>query len=124
MFQKYQSSAPREIGDTSVFSLIPYESFDGVVLMLDTMQTPGLADNIEAIVHERCVCPVISVDKKSRYFTSITPNHYEGVRAIITHLIEDHGYKDIAYLTGRRGIRIQRRDFRRFLTPCRNMDFQ
>lgn len=101
MFQKYQSSAPREIGDTSVFSLIPYESFDGVVLMLDTMQTPGLADNIEAIVHERCVCPVISVDKKSRYFTSITPNHYEGVRAIITHLIEDHGYKDIAYLTGK-----------------------
>ena len=101
MYQKYQSSAAREIGETSIFSIIPYEEFDGVVMMLDTLQTPGLADSIELIVKERCSCPVLSVDKISDNFASITPNHYTAVKAEIAHLIEEHGYTDIAYLTGK-----------------------
>lgn len=101
MYQKYQSSAAREIGESTIYTLIPYEEFDGVVMMLDTMQTPGLADSIEVIVKERAKCPVLSVDKISENFTSITPNHYTAVKYEIAHLIEEHGYTDIAYLTGK-----------------------
>ncbi|MCR4689316.1 MAG: EAL domain-containing protein [Saccharofermentans sp.] len=101
MYQKYQSSAAREIGETSIFSMIPYEQFDGVVMMLDTLQTPGLADNLEAIIKEKAKCPVLSVDKLSENFTSVIPNHYTAVKEEIRHLIEDHHYTDIAYLTGK-----------------------
>lgn len=101
MYQKYQINTGRERGETSIFSMVPYEELDGIVLMLDTLQTPGLADCVEETAHERAKCPVISVDKKSKYFFSVFPNHYEGMKQVVNHLIEEHGYKDIAFLTGK-----------------------
>lgn len=100
-YQKYQSSAHREQGETSIYSLVPYEDLDGLVLMLDTLQTPGLADAVEEAAHKRAKCPVIVIDKKSKYFFSAFPNHYEGIKFLVNHLIEEHGYKDIAFLTGK-----------------------
>ena len=100
-YQKYQSSTQREQGETSIYSLVPYEELDGIVLMLDTLQTPGLADAVEEAAHKRAKCPVISIDKKSKYFFSAFPDHYAGVKFLVSHLIEEHGYKDIAFLTGK-----------------------
>ena len=101
MYQKYQSSSTREQGETSIFSVVPYEDLDGIILMLDTLQTPGLADAVEEAAHKRAKCPVISVDKKSKYFYSVFPNHYEGMKQMVSHLIEKHGLSDIAFLTGK-----------------------
>ena len=101
MYQKYQSSTAREQGESSIFSIVPYEDLDGIILMLDTLQTPGLADAVEEAAHKRAKCPVISVDKQSKYFYSVFPDHYKGVKYLVSHLIEEHGYKDIAFLTGK-----------------------
>ena len=101
MYQKYQSSTAREQGESSIFSLVPYEDLDGIILMLDTLQTPGLADAVEEAAHKRAKCPVISVDKQSKYFYSVFPDHYKGVKYLVNHLIEQHGFKDIAFLTGK-----------------------
>jgi len=101
MYQKYQSSTAREQGESSIYSIVPYENLDGIILMLDTLQTPGLADAVEEAAHKRAKCPVISVDKQSKYFFSVFPDHYKGVKHLVNHLIEEHGYKDIAFLTGK-----------------------
>ena len=101
MYQKYQSSTAREQGESSIYSIVPYEDLDGIILMLDTLQTPGLADAVEEAAHERAKCPVISVDKQSKYFYSVFPDHYKGVKYLVNHLIEEHGFKDIAFLTGK-----------------------
>lgn len=100
-YLKYQNNLGREIGETSIFTLVPYEEFDAIAVMADTLQSPGLADSIEEIIHERCKCPVVFIDKESKYFPSVFPNHYEAVKMLVNHLIEDHGYTDIAYLTGK-----------------------
>lgn len=100
-YLKYQNSRVREIGETSIFSLVPFERFDAIAVMGDTLQSPGLADSLEEMIHDRCSCPVLFVDKDSRYYPSIFPNHYEDAKKLVTHLIEDHGYTDIAYLTGK-----------------------
>ncbi|MCR5383607.1 MAG: EAL domain-containing protein [Saccharofermentans sp.] len=100
-YLKYQNNMGREVGETSIFSIVPYEQFDAVAVMADTLQSPGLADSLEEIIHLRCNCPVVFIDKESKYFPSIFPNHYGAVKQLINHLIEDHGYTDIAYLTGK-----------------------
>ena len=100
-YLKYQNSRVREIGETSIFSLVPFEEFDAIAVMADTLQSPGLADSIEELIHERCTCPVLFVDKESKYFLSIFPNHYEDAKKMVSHLIEVHGFTDIAYLTGK-----------------------
>lgn len=100
-YLKYQNNLGREVGETSIFSLVPFEEFDAVAVMADTLQSPGLSDSIEQMIHERCKCPVVFIDKESKYFPSIFPNHYDAVKILINHLIEEHGYTDIAYLTGK-----------------------
>ncbi len=100
-YLKYQNNRGREVGETSIFSLVPYETFDAIAVMADTLQSPGLADSIEDIIHNRCKCPVLFIDKESKYYPSIFPNHYDAVKKSINHLIEEHGYTDIAYLTGK-----------------------
>ena len=100
-YLKYQNNMGREVGETSIFSLVPYEQFDAIAVMADTLQSPGLADSLEEIIHQRCKCPVVFIDKESKYFPSVFPNHYGAVKQLINHLIEDHGYTDIAYLTGK-----------------------
>ena len=101
MYEKYQNTAAREIGETSIFKFIPYERFDGFILMLDTLQTPGLADTIMDMVRARVKAPVITVDKQIEGYPCIQPRHYDGIQALISHLIEHHGYTDIAFLTGK-----------------------
>ena len=114
-YLKYQNSRVREIGETSIFSLIPYEKFDAIAVMADTLQSPGLADSLEEIIHERCKCPVLFVDKESKYFPSIFPNHYDDAKRIVNHLIEDHGYTDIAYLTGKAWHKYSRQRLQAFI---------
>ena len=100
-YLKYQNNLGREIGETSIFTLVPYEEFDAIAVMADTLQSPGLSDSLEEIIHERCKCPVVFIDKESKYFPSVFPNHYGAVKKLVSHLIEKHGYTDIAYLTGK-----------------------
>ena len=100
-YEKYQNTAAREIGETAIFKLIPYERFDGFVLMLDTLQTPGLSDNIMNEIRSRVKVPVITIDKIIEDYLCVMPKDQEGIKAIVSHLIEEHGYKDIAFLTGK-----------------------
>ncbi|SCW55580.1 diguanylate cyclase (GGDEF) domain-containing protein [Ruminococcaceae bacterium YRB3002] len=101
MYEKYQNTAAREVGETSIFKLVPFDQFDAFILMLDTLQTPGLCDSIMAEIREKVTVPVITVDKQLEDYPCIMPRHYDGIKTIVSHLIEDHGYTDIAFLTGK-----------------------
>lgn len=102
-YQRKQETAAREVGESSIFSLIQYELFDAVVLMIDTIQTPGIASNIEKTVKQRFKGPVLCVDVESKYFPHIEMDYYKPVKKLVSHLIEHHGFNDIAYLTGPQG---------------------
>lgn len=102
MYQKYQETTAREIGESTIFTLINYELFDGFVVLLDTLQTPGVADDVENRLKKYFKGPVICIDKESKFFPVIMTDHYSAVKKLISHLIDDHGYVDIAYLTGKK----------------------
>ncbi|MBQ9935778.1 MAG: EAL domain-containing protein [Lachnospiraceae bacterium] len=101
MYNKYQETAEREKGETTIFSLINPDLFDGIVILSDTIQTPGLAEKLEERFKDSYSGPVVCVDKKSKYYPSLITDHYFACKSLIEHLIVEHGYKDIAYLTGK-----------------------
>lgn len=103
MHQKYQETELRNIGDSNIYNLINFELFDGIVMLIDTLLSPGVADATEKRVHECFDGPVIVIDKQSKYFESIMMDHYSPVKKIVDHLIEVHGYKRIAFLGGKEG---------------------
>lgn len=102
MYHKYQDTAEREAGDSNIFSLMDPEQFDAVVVVEDTIQTSGAADNLEELLHERCSKPVLIIEKESKYFPSIFIDCRDAMIELVSHLIEVHGYKDIAFLTGKK----------------------
>lgn len=100
MYHKIQESKPRETGESNIFKLIQYDAFDAVVIMSDTIQTPGVLYNIEKKLKESYKGVVICVDKASVNFPTIRMNHYKPIVQLVSHLIEEHGITDIAFLTG------------------------
>lgn len=101
MCQMYQNSKEREIGDSQIFSLIPYETFDAFVVLADTIQTPGVLAQLENEIKTYYSGAVLFVDKKSENFPSIHMDDYGLTKKLVSHLIEVHGYTDIAYLMGK-----------------------
>lgn len=103
MFQKYQETQLRNIGDSNIYSLIQYDSFDGLVIMLDTILTPGFEDRLLARIKNSFDGPVIVVDKKTDMFDYVLMDHYSPIVELTNHLIDVHGYRDIAFLGGKEG---------------------
>ncbi len=101
MYIKYQNNPAREKGESAIFSLIPYDRFDAVVVMADTIQTPGIASEIEEKIHKDYKGKVLFVDSDSPYFPSIHTDNYNPEKKIVSHLIEKHGYRDIIFLAGK-----------------------
>lgn len=100
MYHKIQESKPREQGESNIFRLIHFDSFDAIVIMGDTIQTPGVLFGLEKKLKETYKGVVLCVDKASIHFPTIKMNHYIPIKQMISHLIEQHGITDIAFLTG------------------------
>ena len=103
MHQKYQDTELRNVGDANIFSLINYKHFDGILLFLDTILAPGVAGRLEETIHEEFSGPVVVVDKESNYFDYVMMDHYTPILKLVNHMIEVHGYTDIAFLGGKKG---------------------
>ena len=114
MYIKYQSTPEREKGDSAIFDMINYSKFDAVIIMSDTIQTPGFLEKLEDDVHRKFSGPVICVDAESKYFKSFWTDGYEPIYELVSHLIEVHNKKDIAFLTGKRWHRHSQRRLEAF----------
>ncbi|MBQ2083229.1 MAG: EAL domain-containing protein [Lachnospiraceae bacterium] len=102
MNRKYMDTPPREASEAHIFDLFVPEDFDAIVFLRDSVQTPGVADMLEEKIHASFKGPVLVIDIKSRYFPSILTDGFEPCYRLVSHLIEDHGFTDIAYITGKR----------------------
>lgn len=103
MYNKSQTTKTREMGESNIYSLINYEYFDAIVLLSDTIHTTGMADKLETVIKKNFKGPVVCLDRESDYFTNVKIDGYIAVKMLISHLIEVHGFRDIAFLTGRKG---------------------
>lgn len=101
MYMKFQEKKIREAGESQIFALVNFEQFDAFVVLADTIQTPGVLGALEERLHNEAHTPVLFVDKESRYFQSVFLKHYEAIVKLTEHLIVDHGFKDIAFISGK-----------------------
>ncbi|MCQ2505383.1 MAG: EAL domain-containing protein [Saccharofermentans sp.] len=103
MYRKYQSTHTREQAEMNIFNLFTPTSFDGIVILKDTLQTSTSSNNIENRINEIYQGPVLVINRESEFFDSVFIDDYSGMCMLVSHMIEEHGYKDIAYISGRKG---------------------
>lgn len=82
-------------GEKNIFNLVNYDRFDGIIVAPLTLAIDNLNEEIEQTLKDKCKCPVIYIDKKSKYFPHIETNDKAAMEQIVDHLIDKHGYKDI-----------------------------
>ncbi|MBR0133061.1 MAG: EAL domain-containing protein [Lachnospiraceae bacterium] len=102
MYKKYQNTTERETGESNIYNLVNFSLFDAVIYLKDTIQTPGVANSLEERIHERFKGPVLCIDLESHYYPTLWTDTKTPVKELINHLIKVHGYKDIAFLTGKK----------------------
>ncbi len=102
MYHKYQNNERHERGELNIFSLMRDDLFDGAVLLGDTIQAPGEAEKLETRLHKSFDKPVLVIEKESPYFPSILTECHDAIVELVSHLIEKHGCKDIAFLSGKK----------------------
>ena len=102
MYLKYQDTPEREQGESNIFSLMSPDRFDAAVILKDSIQTENAARELELRLKETFDKPVLVIENESEFYPSIFTESYSSVFALITHLIKDHGFKDIAFLSGKK----------------------
>ena len=101
MFQKIQSSIAREKGDSSIFDLVNYSLYDAIVVVPNTIHTPGIVDEIVEKIKSTYNGPVLYIDRDSEDFYSFKINASHSLYKVVSHLIEDHNLTDIGFISGK-----------------------
>ena len=83
---------------TMLYDLVGTESIDGLVVHLYT-HLEGFRD-----IHQRCgLLPVVNVLRLYEGYPGIVADNYQGMRDVIRHLVEVHGYRRLAFVRGVEG---------------------
>lgn len=101
MYQKFQGTREREKGESAIFDLVNFSEFDAVCVIGDSIQSSDTIRKINRRIKKDFTGPVLYADKSVKDFPSVLQDNYSPIRKIIKHLIQRHGYKDIAFITGK-----------------------
>lgn len=88
------------VGEKQIYDAINYDKLDGVIVLSDTLQLPGLFDKICRDIDEKCHVPVVFVDGSYKDYESIYTRDEIPFMQLTEHLIEVHGCRKILFLSG------------------------
>jgi DNA-binding LacI/PurR family transcriptional regulator len=92
-----------------VYDLVNVDMLDGLILLGGAISTYLSSDEKQAFYHRYTSKPLICVGEHSQEFPSIVLNNTTGLRMILEHLIVEHGYRRIGFITGGANIDAQER---------------
>lgn len=98
------STMPGEASGTSfgLYDLVKPGQFDGLLLTADVAYSVDEADLRKFRALHRDT-PFVTQSVPLEGATMFIPNNTEGMSALVRHLIEEHGYKRIAFIRGLKG---------------------
>ena len=85
---------------SSIFNLINYEDFDGVVLLSDLINNARVLER-ERLRILKAKKPALTINKKLQGICCLKVDNYSGIYGALAHLIRMHNVSDIAYITGK-----------------------
>ncbi|MBR1639249.1 MAG: GGDEF domain-containing protein [Treponema sp.] len=84
----------------SIFNLIHYEDFDGIIILSDLIGNPRILEKERQKII-KAGKPAITINKALNALSCIRVDNYTGLYEMMQHLIKVHGVKDFAYVAGR-----------------------
>ena len=84
----------------SIYNIINYEDFDGVVILSDLISNPRILEK-ERLRILKARKPAISINKRMEGISCIHVDNYSGYYELLEHIIKIHGITDISYVSGK-----------------------
>ncbi|MBQ0003002.1 MAG: GGDEF domain-containing protein [Treponema sp.] len=84
----------------SIFNLINYEDFDGIIILSDLINNPRILER-ERLRILKAQKPVISINKMLNGITTLKVDNYTSSIEMMDHLATVHGCKDFGYIGGK-----------------------
>ena len=98
-FGNIGSDQNHDIGEYNIFSLAKFKRFDGVILLINTIQSATYLEEILQRVRNAGI-PAVCIDKDVEGLYSIKIDNEAAMRSMVEHFIECHGCTRINYISG------------------------
>ena len=98
-FASYSDEHGINQGELNIYKLGLMDGFDGAIVFSTHLNSPAAAVEICNRAKENGV-PVVSVGMQIEGVPCVSVTNEEGMRDLVTHLVEEHGVKRIVYLGG------------------------
>jgi signal transduction histidine kinase/DNA-binding LacI/PurR family transcriptional regulator len=83
-----------------IYDLVAPEMLDGLILRSEALAAHIPPQEFEAIYKRYSSIPMVSIARALPGIPSILVDNAMGMRSVITHMIETHGYRRIAFIRG------------------------
>jgi DNA-binding LacI/PurR family transcriptional regulator len=84
----------------SIYQLASADNVDGLIFSSATLATRITAEEMQRFADKYRAVPRVSLGLPLKGIPSITVENYEGMREMIAHLVETHGFRRIAFISG------------------------
>jgi len=94
-----QASIDKSKPSFGLYDLAKPDQFDGLILTSDIAYGTSAAD-LKTFTEMYAAIPLVTQSVDIQGATMFVPDNAEGMRAAVRHLVEEHGYKRIAFICG------------------------
>ncbi|MBQ8218276.1 MAG: GGDEF domain-containing protein [Bacilli bacterium] len=102
VYGSYKDGISYADGEKASIQLPDYSSFDGIIVVEDVIDITKIPDELYNNIRQFAKCPVVYLRTKRDDCFSILIDNEESMRTMTRHFIEDHGFTDICYMSGKR----------------------
>ncbi len=96
--------APNQVSPANILhELVGEENIDGLIVWGGVLARYVGGEAVRAWCQQFSPLPIVSVALQIEGIPSVMVDNYQGMRQAMEHLIEFHGYKDIAFIRGPQG---------------------
>lgn len=90
-------------GEKASIYLADPSTFDGIIVTEDLFDVPGMGDELYEKLKMEAKCPVVYLRTQRDGFYSILLENMVSIENMVRHFTDDHGFKDICYMSGKKG---------------------
>lgn len=89
-----------DTGEYSIYRLVDYSKFDGVILMNNTIGDAAVKEYVTGKIRDAGLPTVVFDCSDIPEFYNISINNSAAMRGIVRHVIQEHGAKVVNYISG------------------------
>lgn len=82
----------------AIYDLIAKENLDGLIIMSGAIFSTAPPDEVQAFLEQFKSLPIVSIAMTFEGIPSLLVDNYSGIYTMVSHLIDEHHYRNIAFI--------------------------